>query len=123
MHNEIMNNIDIFTYHGGVFRGASSASSGLSWTPLNRDVNPKAFVRHVWSGLNANLEPGPRPDHKAVGFKSFPEHWRDSGNEDAFLQEILHDPGIQKIVLKREDELRVYVSMLRAEQTGMHINC
>jgi nucleoside-diphosphate-sugar epimerase len=49
----------------------------------------------------------------AVGFKLFPEHWK-SGPFD----ELLLDPRVKKVILRRRDCLEVYVSLLRALQSG-----
>jgi hypothetical protein len=62
-----------------------------------------------------------KPHGKAVGFKSFPDHWADVRNEDIWQEVILEDFRVKKIILHREDELAVYVSMLRADQTGRHV--
>lgn len=123
MHNELFNPIDIFTYHPGVFQ------SDLRWTVLTRDLFPEDFLDFVWTGkyppsLNDDgvEEAVPvKPRGKSVGFKSFPEHWTDVRNEDIWQESILEDFRIKKIILRREDELAVYVSMLRADRTGRYM--
>eukprot|EP00535_Pseudo-nitzschia_heimii_P011543 CAMPEP_0197195790 /NCGR_PEP_ID=MMETSP1423-20130617/31852_1 /TAXON_ID=476441 /ORGANISM="Pseudo-nitzschia heimii, Strain UNC1101" /LENGTH=51 /DNA_ID=CAMNT_0042649527 /DNA_START=29 /DNA_END=180 /DNA_ORIENTATION=- len=49
MHNELFNPIDVFTYHpGGLLRSDDSRSD--RWTYLARDLDPGAFLEHIWSG-------------------------------------------------------------------------
>ena len=62
-----------------------------------------------------------RPGHKAVGFKSFPEHWTDVRNEHVWQDAILEDLRVKKVILYRKDELAVYVSQLRADETGRYM--
>jgi len=97
----------------------SDGSEG-NWTVLGRDLWPLHFLEHIWSGRLADGSKI-KPKSKVVGFKSFPEHWRCSYNEDIF-QELMNDHTIKKIILHREDELAVYLSMMRAEKTGMYMS-
>jgi len=120
MHNELFNPIDIFTYHPAVFQ------RGLQWTVLTRDIFPEDFLEFVWTGNHPTLPDGSekRPiktGAKAVGFKSFPEHWTDVRNEEVWRECILNDLRVKKIVLHRQDELAVLVSMIRADETGRYL--
>ena len=122
MHNELFNPIDIFTYHPAVFQ------KDLRWTVLTRDLFPYDFLDFIWTGRylpepdqEDRLPPKIKPNGKAVGFKSFPEHWTDVRNEAVWQQAILEDLRVKKVILHREDELAVYVSMLRADQTGRYL--
>jgi len=122
MHNELFNAIDVFTYHPAVFQQHQPR-----WTVLTRNLFPEDFLDFVWTGSYASgsndsdSTDSIKPRAKAVGFKSFPEHWSDVRNDACFLTAIMQDFRIKKIVLRREDELAVYVSMLRADQTGLYM--
>mmetsp|Transcript_5205 Transcript_5205/g.15151 ORF Transcript_5205/g.15151 Transcript_5205/m.15151 type:complete len:1022 (+) Transcript_5205:39-3104(+) len=117
MHNELYNPIDIFTYHPKVLL-LDDDMSGASWSTLTRDLMPSEFMEYIWDPMNIWKI---RPRAKAVGFKSFPEHWRDTRNQDCFQENIMQDHRVKKIILHREDELAVYVSMKRAEVTGHYM--
>lgn len=140
MHNELFNTIDIFTYYPELL-------DPTRWTVLTRDLHPEEFLNEVWSSsvsttnthtTNATTNEEKtiipnRPNNnninnststktkKAVGFKSFPEHWTAVRNENAFTKAIIENQNVKKIVLKREDELAVYVSSLRADATGFYL--
>lgn len=118
MHNELFNTIDIFTYHPRVTE-RSDGPEGNYWSVLGRDLWPLHFLEHIWSGHFAD-GCKIKPKSKAVGFKSFPEHWRCSYNDDIF-EELMNDHTIKKIILHREDELAVYLSMMRAQKTGRYM--
>ena len=116
MHNELFNPIDIFSYYSSsLFKQGPHP-----WTTLSRDLAPYRFLQTAWSGKYDNGEPI-KPEFKAVGFKSFPDHWHDVRNEEVFERAVLNDPQVKKIILKRKDELAVFVSMLRAEETGLYL--
>ncbi|CAJ1940641.1 unnamed protein product [Cylindrotheca closterium] len=118
MHNELFNTIDIFTYHPS-FKTIQNCEA--LWTPQTRDLDPVGFLRFVWSGMLADGETPIKPGFKAVGFKSFPEHWITPRNEDVWQQEILEDLRVKKIILWRQDELAVFISMKRAEKTNAYM--
>ena len=117
MHNELFNPIDIFTYYPKILLRDTEPER---WTVLGRDLWPEAFLDHIWSGSYAD---GTKinKNSKAVGFKSFPDHWMDVQNESTWQEHILDDSRIRKVILMREDELAVYVSMKRAEKTGHYM--
>mmetsp|Transcript_12923 Transcript_12923/g.27249 ORF Transcript_12923/g.27249 Transcript_12923/m.27249 type:complete len:1014 (+) Transcript_12923:733-3774(+) len=117
MHNELFNPIDIFTYHPNTLLFDEDLSDA-SWSTLTRDLMPFDFLEHIW---NPSTVWKIRPFAKVVGFKSFPEHWKDTHNEYCFQQNIMQDLRVKKIILYREDELAVYVSMKRAETTGHYM--
>jgi LPS sulfotransferase NodH len=117
MHNELFNPIDIFSYYqSSLLRN----EEGDRWTPLGRDLYGEAFLEHIWTGRDIAGNPI-KPHTKSVGFKSFPDHWWEARNDAIFERHIMDDVGIKKIVLFREDELAVYVSMKRAEVTGLYM--
>ena len=90
MHNELFNNIDVFTYHPREVRGAELEF----WSTLARDTNCEQFLDHIWSACDVRGD-AIRPHAKAVGFKSFPEHWKDGANEDVFERCLLRDPSVK----------------------------
>lgn len=115
MHNELFNPIDIFSYYQSSF---VRNDGGDRWTPQGRDLYGDAFLEHIWTGRNISGNPV-KDDAKAVGFKSFPDHWWEARNDSLFERKIMDDVGVKKVILFREDELAVYVSMKRAEATGL----
>lgn len=122
MHNELFNPIDIFTYYPKLLSSSScgDVNNTPRWTVMTRDLFPYNFLEYIWSGKLPNGNEIV-PSFKAIGFKSFPEHWTDVRNEDIWVDAILEDLRVKKIILHREDELAVYVSMLRADETGRYM--
>jgi glycosyltransferase involved in cell wall biosynthesis/LPS sulfotransferase NodH len=119
MHNELFNPIDIFTYYPKVL---IRTTDGDRWSVLGRDLYPEAFLEHIWSGKYADQEgKNINANAKAVGFKSFPDHWTDIHNDHICERAILDDFRIKKVVLFREDELAVFLSMCRSEITGTYM--
>ena len=118
MHNELFNPIDIFTYYPASLQHGKSSDE--RWDFLTRDLLPREFLEHIWTG---HYHDGTKIKNnvKAIGFKSFPDHWMDSSNEDIWLREIMEDPSVKKIIWHREDELAVFLSMKRAEVTGSYM--
>lgn len=117
MHNEIFNPIDIFTYYR---KALVRNEDGDKWSSLGRDLYPEAFLEHIWTGkdMSGTLL---KETTKSVGFKSFPDHWWEAKNDHVFQQMLMDDPQVKKIILFREDELAVYISMKRAEKTGHYM--
>lgn len=111
MHNELFNTIDIFTYYPELL-------DPKRWSVLTRDLYPVEFLHELWDSANGEAFTKPK---KAIGFKSFPEHWAAVRNDKTFTRDILENHTVKKIVLKREDELAVYVSSQRADETGMYL--
>eukprot|EP00980_Cylindrotheca_fusiformis_P023412 scaffold10472_cov126-Cylindrotheca_fusiformis.AAC.7 len=124
MHNELFNPIDIFTYHPEILRKAEGDGQ---WTVQVRDLYPQDFLEYIWNPKTiARICPRKHAASagkvcKAVGFKSFPEHWIDTRNEDVWRESLLEDLRVKKIILRRKDELAVYVSMQRADLTGLYM--
>jgi glycosyltransferase involved in cell wall biosynthesis len=119
MHNELFNPIDIFTYyHQNI---TLRNEDGDRWNTLGRDLYPEAFLYHIWNGRCTSDEQKIIQSSKAVGFKSFPDHWTEPGNQEVFEREIMEDHRVKKVILVREDELAVYVSMQRAEKSGRYM--
>lgn len=117
MHNELFNPIDIFSYYQ---KTLLRNDQGDRWNALGRDLYPEAFLEHIWTAkdISGDLI---KENCKAVGFKSFPDHWSESRNDPVFETKIMEDIQVKKIILFREDELAVYVSMKRAEKTGFYM--
>jgi LPS sulfotransferase NodH len=72
-------------------------------TMEERDLDPLAFLERVWS---ADL------GHSHVGFKMTHRQ------NETVLDAVLQDDAIRKLVLRRENRVRTYVSRLISEQTG-----
>jgi hypothetical protein len=66
-----------------------------------RDRDPLGFLERVWA---ADL------GHSHVGFKMTHRQ------NEAALDAVLHDAGVRKLVLRRENRLRTYVSQRIAEE-------
>jgi glycosyltransferase involved in cell wall biosynthesis/LPS sulfotransferase NodH len=122
MHNELFNTIDIFTYYPELIDSAR-------WSVLTRDLFPEEFLDELWLSSKPikkvtetiGSETISTSCKKAIGFKSFPEHWAVVRNELVWSRAILENHNVKKIVLKREDELAVYVSSVRADETGLYL--
>ena len=117
MHNELFNPVDIFTYYQHML---VRNEEGDRWNALGRDLYPGAFLEHVWTGKDISgivIKEGV----KTCGFKSFPDHWWEAHNNTVFNSKIMDDFRVKKVVLFREDELEVYISMKRAEMTGIYM--
>ena len=68
-----------------------------------RDRNPLAFLDRAWSKQRG---------HSHVGFKMTHRQ------NEAVLDAVLRDPGVRKIVLRRRNRIRTFVSRLISEKTG-----
>lgn len=119
MHNELFNPIDIFTYHPHMLKEATGER--LAWSVLTRDLFPNDFLDFIWTGTVAGTGEPIQPNSRAVGFKSFPDHWIDVRNEGFWQQQLLEDFPVKKIILFRQDELAVYVSMKRSKLTASYL--
>jgi LPS sulfotransferase NodH len=96
-HHELFNPADV--YCALELRGGSLDLGGVG----ERDRDPLAFLERVWS---AHL------GHSHVGFKM--THRQNQVALDA----VLRDSDVRKIVLRRENRVRTFVSRLIAEKTG-----
>jgi hypothetical protein len=117
MHNELFNPIDTFSYHQ---KALLRNENGDRWTVLERDLWPKAFLEHIWT-WTCDESNDAKGSGKAIGFKSFPDHWTEVRNEHVWQECIMDDYQVKKVVLYREDELAVFISMKRAELTGNYM--
>jgi LPS sulfotransferase NodH len=102
-HAEILCHHEIFNPHVvGVARHLQNSEFHLG-TIEERERDPIEFLERVWR----------RPEgRRSVGFKLC---WKQ--NETIFYT-VLGDPGIRKIVLKRRNRIKSFVSLLLARQTG-----
>jgi len=97
-HHELFNPSDMF--YALPLRETDFELGSMSF----RDQNPNAFLQQIWE---QNL------NHRAVGFKmTHRQHL------DAF-RTVCADKSIHKIVLKRQSQLKTYVSRLIAEDCGI----
>jgi LPS sulfotransferase NodH len=74
-------------------------------TMEERERDPRGFLERAWA---ADL------GHSHVGFKM--THRQGSAAE--VFAAVMHDRGVRKIVLRRENRVRTFVSRLIAERTG-----
>ena len=111
MHNELFNVAKIWTYQNEDVR----ADPTWQWDLFSRDADPCGFLADVFTRTSLT-----KPHAGAVGFKLFPDHWTSSNQ--AALRQLLADPRVVKIILRRQNVLRVYVSKLRADKTGMYLS-
>jgi LPS sulfotransferase NodH len=105
MHFELYNEKAIYTQsRPGETHGANRDLDAIR----ARDKDPAGF-------LERTIRESPTP---AVGFKFFPEHARDAD----FLDRLLADHRIRKVILRRENRLACLTSIVRASVTGSYIN-
>lgn len=97
-HHEIFNPDGIFT--ALPLRGTDFSLGGMA----ERDADPLAFLERVWASGQ---------DYESVGFKMTHRQ------QPQVFNKVCTDPGIHKIVLKRQAMLKTYVSYLLAERSGI----
>jgi hypothetical protein len=102
-HPDILCHHEIFNPHViGVARHLQGTAFCLG-SMAERQADPVDFLQRVWQA----------PDgRKAVGFKLC--LWQ----HEAAYHAVLPDPSIRKIVLKRRNRVKTFVSLLLARQTG-----
>lgn len=110
MHNEVLNNAKIWTYQNEDVR----ADTTWRWDICSRDANPLAFFDDLF-----HRKPLTKKGWRAVGFKLFPDHF--TPKNDCILKQLLADPRVKKVILRRNNYLDVYVSKLRADKSGKYI--
>lgn len=101
---------DILCHHG-LFNpgGIHWARAGLPMADYPggvgcRDADPAAFLRHVWSQ---------QVGQSATGFKL------NRDEDEGAVSLLLRDRGVRKILLRRRNRVRTYVSEQVARQTGI----
>ena len=101
-HPQILCHHEVFNPQG-VFTALDYRGQGLSVESLRqRDQDPMAFLDRVWQTGT---------DNTCVGFK-----WTRGQNEDV-LKSVLKDDQVKKIVLRRRNRIKTYVSERIAQQT------
>ena len=103
-HPEILCHHEIFN-PGGILYSLSCRGGELDalGSVSERDRDPVGFLERVW---------GEDRGHPVLGFKL------NLGQSEAVLRHVLADPGVRKIVLKRANRIKAYVSESIAEATG-----
>lgn len=96
-HNEIFHPSTIFAY------GRDKVEHAYG-TVDERDRDPKAFLRKIWSDHQG---------HAAVGFKL--QHYQGRSIQLG----LLLNRSVRKIILHRRNRLAAFVSLLRARKTGI----
>ena len=96
-HHEVFNPDGVF--YALELRDGSFDLGGIE----ERDRDPLAFLERVWS---ADL------GHSHVGFKMTHRQ------NEAVLDAVLRDVGVRKIVLRRQNRVRTFMSQQISEQTG-----
>jgi hypothetical protein len=102
-HPQILCHHEIFNPDGIFYALALRDGSFNVGTLEDRLRDPMDFLRRVW---NADM------GHACVGFKMTHRQ-----NERVF-DAVLNDPSVRKIVLRRQNRIKTYVSWLVAQQTG-----
>lgn len=103
-HPDILCHHELFNPDGIYYALDLRESSFTLGTLEERDRDPVAFLDRAWASDQG---------HACVGFKMTHRQ-----NELVF-RTVLEDPAVRKIVLKRKNRLRTFVSRLIAEQTGV----
>ena len=100
-HAEILCHHELFNPQG-VFTALDFQDDAIACSPGQRDRDPIAFLGRVWET---------HFNHQCVGFK-----WTRGQNEQV-LAHVLGDASIKKIVLRRRNRVKTYVSEMIAKQT------
>lgn len=99
---------DILCHHGLFNPAGVHAARGWPRGPLGdaaeRDRDPLAFLERVWSAAG---------DARAVGFKM------NLGENDAASTALLRDASVRKLLLRRRNRVRTFVSEEIAARTGV----
>jgi hypothetical protein len=111
---QLLNSHPSILCHGELFNpkrcgwtGGHLANAALAraWTETRRDENPAAFIEAVFADHRG---------HESVGFKQL--NWHQPG----LLGDLVREPSIRKVILRRENRVRAFVSRARAELTGWY---
>lgn len=111
MHYELFND-------KGVYMHDRELSNGD--TVKERDNEPAEFLSRMYNiEARAKQLGGGQPE--CVGFKVFPEHMCRSQRSRKLFEDLLADPRVHKIILRRENRIAVCASAMRASVTGAYI--
>jgi LPS sulfotransferase NodH len=102
-HPEVLCHHEIFN-PAGLHYARSLRGGGFDLgTAAERDRNPEGVLERVWRESRG---------HRAVGFKL------NRGQDERVFRAVLADTGVRKLLLRRANRVRAYVSERIAEQTG-----
>ena len=114
MHNELFNETGIHTYYGKCLE---------KWNYAKRDFCPDVFLNEMMTSYDKYGRTNAIT--KAVGFKSFPEHYLDYGLVNLKLFEVfskmMDDYDFKKVILYRDNVFKVFLSMNRSFITGHYL--
>lgn len=103
-HPEVLCHHELFNPTGILCsRSWSEEERTALGTEGDRDRDPLGFLERAWGFADG---------YRAVGFKL------NLGQSEAVRRHVLSDPGIRKLVLKRANRVKSYVSERIAEATG-----
>ncbi len=102
-HPDVICHYEMF-HPDTIFPFGQKEGEAIFGTAEERDRDPQAFLRRIWN------ESGERG---AVGFKLQNYQGR------SIQLSLLLDRSVKKIILHRKNRLAAYVSLLRADQTGV----
>lgn len=111
---QLLNSHPSILCHGELFNparcgwiGGQAANAALAgaWTETRRDEDPGGFIESVFADHRG---------HESVGFKLLNWH------QPRLLRDLVREPGVRKVVLRRENRVRAFVSRTRAELTGWY---
>lgn len=101
-HPEILCHHEVFNPQG-VFTALTHRDMATEiGSPQERDRDPLGFLQRLWQTWH---------NHRCIGFK-----WTHGQNE-VVLRNVLEDSGIKKIVLRRRNRIKTYVSEKIARKT------
>lgn len=112
MHNELFNGKAIYA-HDGIINSSEEVNT--------RDRDPAAFLARSLSIVSRSKSLG-GGTAQATGFKVFPENMCRSVASRELFERVLSDRRIAKVILRRENRVKVCVSSLRASVTGEYIH-
>jgi LPS sulfotransferase NodH len=102
-HPEILCHHEVYN-PGGIYYALEHRDGSLDLGTIeNRDRAPLVFLNRLWS---TNL------GHPCVGFKMT------RGQNEEVLRHVLFENAVRKIVLKRRNRIKTFVSSLIAERSG-----
>jgi LPS sulfotransferase NodH len=101
-HPEILCHHELFN-PAGIFTALTQRQESCPFGSIEeRDRDPLWFLERVWHSA---------AEYPCVGFK-----WT-LGQNETVLQSVVHDRGVKKIVLRRRNRIKTYVSELIARHT------
>jgi LPS sulfotransferase NodH len=103
-HPEILCHHGLFNPGGIHWARDRQGSEGLPGDVAERDREPTAFLEMVWAAHG---------DARAMGFKM------NRDENEAAMDALLGDPSVRKILLRRRNQVRTYVSEEIARVTGV----